>query len=118
MNPGLLDTPIQLESPASGTDELGQPSGSWTAVGAPIMARRMRPIAEPEGEPGDRRTEARTVVFRVRNQPFLGLYAAGQRVRELARADAPETVWQAHGWREVDGTRGMFVDIICREADR
>lgn len=118
MNPGLLDTPIQLEAPPAGTDDLGQPSGSWTSVGAPMFARRMRPAAETESQTGDRRTEGRTVVFRVRNQPFLSLYAAGHRVRELARDGAPENVWDATGWREVDGTRGMYVDLTCREVDR
>lgn len=118
MNPGLLDTPIQLESPPAAADELGQPSGAWTAAGGPIFARRMRPTAERETDQGDRRTEAREVVFRVRSQPFLSTYATGQRAREMARPGVPETIWQITGWREPDGMRGMYVDVSAREVDR
>ncbi|MDB6078744.1 MAG: hypothetical protein JWO82_2491 [Akkermansiaceae bacterium] len=113
MNPGLLEQQITLLRQGVAVDELGQPSQEWTAVGTGFRARRMVPKAQQESQAGDRPNERTTMSFRVRSQPFITLYQAGDRVRELARTDFPETIWEITGWAEVEGTSGMYVDISC-----
>lgn len=110
MNPGLLNLRVRLERQGVTKDALGQPVETWTSIRI-VMARGMVPRDRGTVVAGDRETERRGKVFRVRSQPFLGLYRAGDRLVELARTDIPETVWKIEGWTEVEGTAGMYVDV-------
>jgi hypothetical protein len=65
----------------------------------------------------DRDTERRGKTFRVRSQPFLGIYREGDRMVEEERTDIPETVWKVTGWTEVNGSRGMYVDVSAAAPD-
>lgn len=111
MNPGKLDTPIQLERPGTERDELGQLLDSWEPVGHPLFATRIEPRIRPELVQGDRETERQSLRLRVRSQPFLSIYEAGQRVREQRRTDIPEKLWSVTGWTETPYSKGMYVDI-------
>lgn len=112
MNPGLLNLRIRIERRGTTADEAGQPIESWATVGR-CMARGMAPKDRGEAVAGDREQERRGKTFRVRCQPFLGFYAAGDRLVEEARMDQPETGWKIAGWSEVDGSSGMYVDIVA-----
>ncbi len=113
MNPGLLREPLVLERMGAGRDALGQPSGAWAQVaGSPVLRGwRRRAAAVPEAEISDRKVERERAVFRLRSQPFLGLYRPGDRLREPAGRMTPERVWEIRGTAGVEGTNGEFCDV-------
>lgn len=113
MNPGLLNQRIRFERQSQASDEIGQPFDMWEHVGG--CAARRRPVstrARTEQVIADRDTERRTMVFQMRSRPFCTLYREGDRLVELMRADFPETVWKIIGWAEIEGTNGMYVEVI------
>ncbi|MEK7952776.1 head-tail adaptor protein [Luteolibacter soli] len=112
MNPGLLNQRIRIERAGAGADALGQPTEAWELV-LSVAARRMRDKAADEAVIADRDTEKRTIRFRVRSRPFTQIYEPGDRLVEAKRTDQPETIWNITGWTEVDGTNGMYTDILC-----
>lgn len=114
MNPGLLREPLSLERQGAGRDALGQPSAEWAVVaGSEVLrGRRMKPKAQQDEMVADREREGQQAVFRVRSQPFLSLYQDGDRLVETAGRMMPAGVWEISGWAEVDGTAGMYVDVM------
>lgn len=116
MNPGLLNLRIRIERRGSAADEAGQPIETWNVIGR-CRARGMTPKDRGEVEAGDRDTERRGKIFRVRCQPFLGFYAAGDRLVEEERTGIPEQVWKVTGWTEVDGSNGMYLDVTAATPD-
>lgn len=112
MNPGLLDTRLIHERRNSARGADGSLSKSWNELG-PTWGRRMRPKgAESSGE-ASKDQERRTIVFRVRAQPFLSRYQNGDRFRETTANNLPPAVWRVLGWTDVEGTRGGYVDVSC-----
>lgn len=116
MNPGLLNLRIRIERRVTTADEAGQPVETWVVVGR-CRARGMTPKDRGEAVAGDRDTEQRGKIFRVRSHPFLGIYAAGDRLAEEERTDHPETGWKIAGWSEVDGSNGMYVDVTAHSPE-
>ena len=116
MNPGLLSQQIRIERPSEEVDALGQPVSGWVLVGR-ISARRMKDKAQPETDSGDRLTERRKMVFRVRTRPAFSMYRPGDRLVELARTSFPEQIWKIDGFTEVDGTNGMYVDFSVSDPE-
>lgn len=114
MNPGLLNQRIRFERQIQAADELGQRIEAWEIVGG--CAARRKPVstrARTEQVIADRDTERRATVFQMRSRPFCSLYKDGDRLVELKRTDFPETTWKIIGWTEIEGTNGMYVEVIA-----
>lgn len=112
MNPGLLDTRLMHErrSPARGAD--GSVSKAWDELGG-TWARRMRPRGAESNGDAAKDQERRTIVFRVRAQPFLSRYQNGDRFRETTANNLPAAVWRITAWTETEGIRAAYVDVTC-----
>jgi|GEM_PF-6365834 len=112
MNPGLLDTRLihERRSTARGLD--GSVSTAWDELGG-TWARRMRPRGGTSSGDAAKDQERRTIVFRVRSQPFLSRYVNGDRFREPPANNLPPAVWRVIAWTEADGMRGSYVDVTC-----
>jgi hypothetical protein len=113
MNPGLLNTPLALQSRGETRDELGQPIHTWETI-ATLLVRRMPGKPQQDTPTGDRETDRRQQTFTLRSQPFLTLYRPGiSRLLEHPRPGFPPTIWNIDGWAELEGTKGMFISLTA-----
>lgn len=78
----------------------------------------MKPRPLPESDHGDRPTERRSVVFRVRSRPFTTLYQEGDRLSEAARPGIPAREWEISGWSELESEGGRWIDVTAIELAR
>ncbi len=108
MNPGELNTKLILQAPTTAKDDLGQPLPGWSDIRV-LMAKRMPGKPQAEATAGDRQTEGRKCLWKIRTQPFLTLYRAGYRILETSRPGFPATVWGIDGFAEADMTRGNYL---------
>lgn len=118
MNSGLLQQRIRFQRMSRASDEFGEPLEAWASVGD--YAARRKPISSRsrnELTVADRDPEMQRMVFQRGSRPFCTIYRDGDRLVELKPSDFPETVWAITGWNELEGSKGMYVEVNCGRSE-